>query len=88
MVIVENATAGDEAGRAGGFGTVTASIAAKKSRVMREAGADVVATSLEQGAHVATEPPCAWSLVHERFHPAREQFGNGYFATRGTAACG
>ena len=60
-----------------------------QSQALREAGADVVVTTLAQ-VSVAAEPPSAWSLVYEGFDPAREgireslcALGNGYFATRG-----
>lgn len=90
-VVVEDAVAGVEAGRAGGFGCVIAVDRGGQSQRLREAGADVVVSSLEQ-VKIAVEPPSAWSLVFEGFEPAREgvreslcALGNGNFTTRGAA---
>jgi beta-phosphoglucomutase family hydrolase len=91
-VVVEDAIVGVKAGRAGGFGLVIGVDHVGDSYRLREAGADIVVTTLAQ-VHVATEPPSAWSLIYEEFDPAREgireslcALGNGYFATRGAAA--
>lgn len=91
-VVVEDAISGVAAGRAGHFGLVIGVDHVGDSHRLREAGADVVVTTLGQ-VHVATEPPSAWSLVYEEFDSAREgireslcTLGNGYFATRGAAA--
>jgi beta-phosphoglucomutase family hydrolase len=91
-VVVEDAIAGVEAGRAGRFGCVIGVDLSGQSQALREAGADVVVTSLAQ-VKIAVEPPSAWSLLYEGFDPAREgirealcALGNGYFATRGAAA--
>jgi beta-phosphoglucomutase family hydrolase len=91
-VVVEDAIAGVEAGRAGRFGCVIGVDHSGQSQALREAGADVVVTDLAQ-VKIAAEPPSAWSLVYEGFDPAREgirealcALGNGYFATRGAAA--
>jgi len=91
-VVVEDSIAGVEAGRAGRFGCVIGVDRGGNSQALREAGADVVVTRLEQ-VLVATEPPSAWSLVFDDFDPASEgireslcTLGNGYFATRGAAA--
>jgi beta-phosphoglucomutase family hydrolase len=88
-VVVEDAIAGVEAGRAGRFGCVIGVDNGGQSQSLRQAGADVVVTSLAQ-IHIAVEPPSAWSLVYEGFDPAQEgirealcALGNGYFATRG-----
>src|SRR5438132_1718470 len=85
-VVVEDAIAGVEAGRAGRFGCVIGVDRSGQSQALREAGADVVVTSLDQ-IKIAAEPPSAWSLVYEGFDPAREgirealcALGNGYFA--------
>jgi beta-phosphoglucomutase family hydrolase len=90
-VVVEDAIAGVEAGRAGRFGCVIGVDHTGQSQALREAGADVVVTSLAQ-VKIAVEPPSAWSLVFDGFDPAREgirealcALGNGYFATRGAA---
>jgi beta-phosphoglucomutase family hydrolase len=91
-VVVEDAIAGVAAGRAGHFGLVIGVDHFGDSHRLREAGADIVVTTLAQ-VHVATEPPSAWSLVYEEFDSTREgireslcTLGNGYFATRGAAA--
>ena len=87
-VVVEDAIAGIEAGRAGRFGCVIGVDHSGQSQALREAGADVVVTTLAQ-VEIATEPPSAWSLVYEGFDSAREgireslcALGNGYFTTR------
>jgi beta-phosphoglucomutase family hydrolase len=91
-VVVEDAIAGVEAGRAGRFGLVIGVDHVGQSQALRETGADVVVTSLAQ-VKIAVEPPSAWSLVYEGFDPAQEgirealcALGNGYFATRATMA--
>ena len=91
-VVVEDAIAGVEAGRAGRFGCVIGVDRGGQSKALREAGAGVVVTTLAQ-VQVAVEPPSAWSLVFDGFDPAREgirealcTLGNGYFATRAAAA--
>jgi beta-phosphoglucomutase family hydrolase len=90
-VVVEDALAGVEAGHAGRFGCVIGVDRSGQSQALREAGANVVVTSLVQ-VRVTTEPPSAWSLVFEDFDEAREgirealcTLGNGYFATRAAA---
>jgi beta-phosphoglucomutase family hydrolase len=90
-VVVEDAIAGVEAGRAGGFGCVIGVDHDGQSPALGEAGADVVVTSLAQ-VKVVVEPPSAWSLVYEGFDPACEgmrealcALENGYIATRGAA---
>jgi beta-phosphoglucomutase family hydrolase len=91
-VVVEDAVAGVEAGRAGRFGCVIGIDGGGQSLALREAGADVVVTDLAQ-VRVAAEPPLAWSLVFDGFDPEHEgirevlcTLGNGYFATRASAA--
>ncbi|MEO5718074.1 MAG: beta-phosphoglucomutase family hydrolase [Chthoniobacterales bacterium] len=91
-VVVEDAIAGVAAGRAGGFGTVIGVDRIGQSQALREAGADVVVTALDQ-VRVAVEPPSAWLMVFKGFDPASEgirealcTLGNGYFATRAAAA--
>ncbi len=88
-VIVEDAVAGVAAGHAGNFGCVIGVDRSGQSQEMREAGADVVVTTLAQ-VLVTSEPPSAWSLVFESFDQPHEgvrealcTLGNGYFATRG-----
>ena len=91
-VVVEDAVAGVEAGRAGGFGCVIGVDRGGHAKALREAGADFVVTDMAQ-VRVEVEPVSAWSLVFEGFDPAQEgirealcTLGNGYFATRGALA--
>ena len=93
-VVVEDATAGVEAGRSGRFGCIIGVDRGGRSSALREAGADIVVTDMGQ-IQVAGDPPSTWSLVFEDFNPAREgireslcTLGNGYFATRGAPAWG
>lgn len=90
-VVVEDAIAGVEAGRAGDFGFVIGVDRLGQSHALRECGAHVVVTNFAQ-VRVASEPPSAWSLVFEGYNPEREgirealcTLGNGYFATRAAA---
>jgi beta-phosphoglucomutase family hydrolase len=87
-VVVEDAIAGVEAGRAGQFGLVIGVDRADRSTDLRRAGADVVVTDLAQ-VRVAGESPSAWSLVYDGFDAAQEgireslcALGNGHFETR------
>ena len=91
-VVVEDAIAGVEAGRAGRFGLVIGVDRLGQSQALRQAGADVVVGDLAQ-VTIAVEPPSAWSLVYEGFEPAQEgireslcALGNGYFTTRAAMA--
>jgi beta-phosphoglucomutase family hydrolase len=91
-IVVEDAIAGVEAGRSGHFGCVIGVDNGGRSQALREAGADVVVTSLAQ-VRIAVEPPSAWSLVYEGFDAAQEgireslcALGNGYFTTRAAMA--
>jgi beta-phosphoglucomutase family hydrolase len=87
-VVVEDAIAGVQAGRAGEFGCVIGVDRSGRSLALRRAGADVVVRSLAQ-VRVIDEDPSTWSLVFNGFD-AREEgirealcaLGNGYFATR------
>jgi beta-phosphoglucomutase family hydrolase len=90
-VVVEDALAGVEAGRAGRFGCVVGVDRGGRSMELRAAGADVVVETLAQ-VRLAEEPASTWSLVFDGFDPAREgtrealcTVGNGFFATRGAA---
>ncbi|MCZ7618943.1 MAG: beta-phosphoglucomutase family hydrolase [Myxococcota bacterium] len=90
--VVEDAIAGVEAGRAGGFGCVIGVDRRGQAQALREAGADVVVTDLAE-VQVAVEPSAAWALVYEDFDVEKEgirealcTLGNGYFATRGATA--
>ena len=91
-IVVDDSIAGVEAGYAGQFGCVIGVDRIGHAQAMRNAGADAVVTDLAQ-VQVAVEPPSAWSLVFEDFDPVQEgkrealcTLGNGYFATRGSAA--
>jgi beta-phosphoglucomutase family hydrolase len=90
-VVVEDAIAGVQAGRAGAFGLVIGVDHPGESMELRRAGADVVVPTLAE-VWVTTEPPSTWSLVFEGFDPEQEgirealcTLGNGYFATRAAA---
>jgi beta-phosphoglucomutase family hydrolase len=90
-VVVEDAIAGVEAGRAGGFGCVIGVDRSGHPQALYKAGADVVVTNLAQ-VQVSVESPSSWSLVFEGFDPLEEgtrealcALGNGYFTTRGAA---
>ncbi|HET9396439.1 MAG TPA: HAD-IA family hydrolase, partial [Nitrospiraceae bacterium] len=87
-VVIEDAIAGVQAGRAGQFGCVIGVDHHGQSQALRDAGADVVVTILAQ-VKIVTEAPSTWALVYEGFDPAREgireslcALGNGYFTTR------
>jgi beta-phosphoglucomutase family hydrolase len=91
-VVVEDATAGVEAGRSGLFGCVIGVDRGGHAQALLDAGADAVVTDMTQ-VRVAVEPLSAWSMVFEGFDPAQEgirealcTLGNGYFATRGATA--
>ncbi len=88
-VVIEDATAGVQAGRDGQFGLVIGVDRGGNAEALREAGADVVVADLGQ-IQVAEEPRSTWSLEFEGFDPPSEgirealcTLGNGYFATRG-----
>jgi beta-phosphoglucomutase family hydrolase len=88
-VVVEDAVAGVQAGRAGGFGLVIGVDRIGQSQALRSAGAHEVVSHLGQ-VRVTPELPSAWSLVYEDFDPAREgmrealcALGNGYLTVRG-----
>ena len=90
-VIVEDSIAGIEAGCAGLFGCVIGVDRNGHAQALRDAGADVVVTDLDQ-VGVAEEASRAWSLVFEGFDPVQEgvrealcSLGNGYVTTRGAA---
>lgn len=89
-VVVEDAIAGVQAGRAGSFGCVIGVDRLQHAQALRDSGADVVVTDMAQ-VGVAVEPAGAWSLVFDAFEPAQEgireslcTLGNGYFSTRGS----
>jgi beta-phosphoglucomutase family hydrolase len=91
-VVVEDAIAGVQAGRAGPFACVIGVDRHDRAQALCDAGADVVVTDLSQ-VQVAVESPAAWSLVFDGFDPAQEgvrealcSLGNGYYATRGVVA--
>jgi beta-phosphoglucomutase family hydrolase len=91
-VVIEDATAGVQAGRAGHFALVIGVDRVGQSQALREAGAHEVVNHLGQ-VQVTAQPPSEWSLLYQEFDPAREgmrealcALGNGYFATRGAAS--
>jgi len=89
--VVEDATAGVEAARRGGFGLVVGIDRVGAREQLEAAGADVVLTDvalLDLGA-LRVGP---WLLAYEGFDPAHEghrealtTLGNGYLGTRGAA---
>jgi len=88
-VVIEDATAGVQAGRAGGFGLVIGVDRIGQSQALRAAGAHEVVSHLGQ-VQVTSELPPPWALVYEDFDQAREgmrealcALGNGYFTVRG-----
>lgn len=99
-VVIEDAIAGVQAGRAGGFGLVIGVDRSSQRDALVRNGADVVVTDLteikldDEGGHRVTGDAglTGWTLVYETFDPAQERLrealstlGNGYFATRGAA---
>ncbi|MDP9999703.1 HAD-IA family hydrolase [Pseudarthrobacter sulfonivorans] len=90
-VVIEDAIAGVEAARRGGFGLVVGIDRAERRAELEAAGADVVLTDVGQLdlGRVLTDP---WRLVYEGYDPAHEghrealtTLGNGYLAVRGAA---
>lgn len=90
-VVIEDAVAGVEAARRGGFGLVVGIDRADRRAGLEAAGADVVLTDVGQLdlGRVLTDP---WRLVYDGFDPAHEghrealtTLGNGYLAVRGAA---
>ncbi|MFY9637104.1 MAG: beta-phosphoglucomutase family hydrolase, partial [Cellulosimicrobium cellulans] len=87
--VVEDAAAGVQAGRRGGFGLVVGIDRAGHREQLELAGADIVlgdVAELDLGVS-RTDP---WTLVYEGFDPAHEghrealtALGNGYMAMRG-----
>ncbi|MEO7980679.1 MAG: beta-phosphoglucomutase family hydrolase [Sporichthyaceae bacterium] len=98
-VVVEDATAGVQAGRRGGFGLVIGVDRTGNPGALQTAGADVVVTDLDQvtvaapPAHVCRPAGASeWHFGYEGFAPAEEgrreallTLGNGVFATRAAA---
>lgn len=90
-VVIEDAIAGVEAARRGGFGLVVGIDRADRRVELEAAGADVVLTDVSQLdlGRVLTDP---WRLIYEGYDPAHEghresltTLGNGYMAVRGAA---
>lgn len=87
--VVEDAVAGIQAGRQGGFGLVVGIDRGGHREQLEDAGADIVlgdVAELDLGVS-RTDP---WMLVYEGFDPVHEghrealtALGNGYMATRG-----
>ncbi len=101
-VVVEDALAGVEAGRLGGFGLVVGVDRRGDPDGLRTHGADVVIRDLAE-LRVLTAPGCCtptagadvarWLLAFDGFDPSHQghrealcAVGNGYLATRGAAA--
>lgn len=91
VAVVEDAVAGVQAARDGGFGLVVGVARAGQRAEMEAAGAHLVVEDVAQldlGA-LRADP---WTLVYEGFDPAHEghrealtTLGNGYLGTRGAA---
>ena len=88
-IVIEDAIAGVEAGRAGEFGLVIGVDRLGQSAELRSAGARLVVQDLRE-IEVALDPASVWSLTFEGFDPNTEgrrealcTLGNGYFETRG-----
>lgn len=91
VAVVEDAVAGVQAARRGGFGLVVGIDRTGHRETLEEAGADVVledVAQLDLGV-LRTDP---WLLVYDGFDPAHEghrealtTVGNGYLGTRGAA---
>jgi beta-phosphoglucomutase family hydrolase len=90
-VVIEDAAAGIQAARAGGFGLVVGIDRAGQREALEAAGADVVlndVSELDMGL-VLTHP---WLLTYQGMDPAHEghrealtTLGNGYMAARGAS---
>ncbi len=90
--VVEDAVAGVQAARRGGFGLVVGVDRSGHREALESAGADLVVEDVSQldlGA-LRVDP---WLLVYQGFDPAHEghrealtTLGNGYLGTRGAAA--
>jgi haloacid dehalogenase superfamily, subfamily IA, variant 3 with third motif having DD or ED/beta-phosphoglucomutase family hydrolase len=90
-VVVEDATAGVEAGRRGRFGLVVGVDRGGHRADLLAAGADLVVADLGE-LDLGARSSGPWSLVYDGFDPAHEghrealtTLGNGYLATRGSA---
>ncbi|MEO5320969.1 beta-phosphoglucomutase family hydrolase [Arthrobacter sp. CC3] len=87
--VIEDAAAGVEAGRRGGFGLVVGIDRVGRREQLELAGADIVLSDVaELDLGVSRTDP--WMLVYEGFDPVHEghrealtALGNGYMATRG-----
>ncbi|MCW3767236.1 MULTISPECIES: beta-phosphoglucomutase family hydrolase [Paenarthrobacter] len=87
--VIEDAVAGIQAGRRGGFGLVVGIDRGGHREQLEIAGADIVLGDVAQlDLGVSRTDP--WKLVYEGFDPAHEghrealtALGNGYMATRG-----
>lgn len=87
--VIEDAIAGIQAGRRGGFGLVVGIDRADQRAQLEAAGADVVVNDVSELDLGATKAD-PWVLVHHGFDPAHEghrealaAMGNGRMATRG-----
>ena len=90
-VVIEDATAGVRAGRAGQFGLVIGVDRIGQSQALRAAG-DTRSSATWARVQVTPQAPPPWALVYDDFDPAREgtrealcALGNGYFTIRGAA---
>ena len=100
-VVLEDAAAGVQAGRRGGFGLVVGVDRGGNAAALRRAGADVVVADLAELDVAKLErllderqEATAWSVEQEGFDAAREPameslfaIGNGYLGVRGALDC-
>lgn len=91
-VVVEDAQAGVEAGRSGGFALVIGVDRTGHADELVLHGADVVVGDLAEVAVRKGVSGAAWTFTFEGYDPPNERLreslctvGNGYFATRGAA---
>ncbi|MDI2097640.1 HAD-IA family hydrolase [Ruicaihuangia caeni] len=89
--VIEDAIAGVEAGRRGGFGLVVGVDRLGQREALEAAGADIVVDDVGE-LDLGESRVHPWKLVYEGFDPAHEghrealtALGNGYLATRGTS---
>ena len=96
-VVFEDAVAGVQAGRRGGFGLVVGVDRNNNRRALERAGADLVVRDLDEldapgleASWQAAQQALAWRVEQEGFDPAREPameslftVGNGYLGVRG-----
>lgn len=88
-VVIEDAIAGVEAGKKGGFGLVVGVARNGNEKALKDAGAEMVINNLAMLEDKVME---RFSITYENWEPKEQKLrealctlGNGYFATRGAA---